>query len=171
MRHVTTPGPGDIEHALEGAALWGAELDTRYRVLAATIEPDEAGASSLGIEHAADLRLQMLIHPVSVVLAVLLRTDQEPAQLLTFEADNLIGVTTAFGGRPLETPLFGRPEPTPGSWAPQWSLEGRSSAPDGRANTLTLEVADDRAHLRLFARFDDLTLRSADGATLLDTTG
>jgi hypothetical protein len=165
-----------LESALAGARLLGLELDTRYRVLALTVEPD-GPADPWGGEVAdddveVDRRRQLLVSPVSTVLASLRRSPGggEPVQVLTFADDQLVDVAAAFGGARLETPLFGRPEPRPGSWAPAWSLEGRSTAGDGVGRTLTVRVRTDddpgELALDLFARFDEVLVRDADGRDL-----
>jgi hypothetical protein len=176
-----------LESALAGARLLGLELETRYRVLALTVEPDgsadpwgsgdgepgESGGGDRGeVDGEVDRRRQLLFSPVSTVLASLRRSADsgQPVQVLTFTDDQLIDVAAAFGGAPLDTPLFGRPEPRPGSWAPAWSLEGRSTAGDGVGRTLTVRVRTDDGSgelaLDLFARFDEVLVRGADGRDL-----
>jgi hypothetical protein len=160
--------------ALAGARLLGLELDTRYRVLALTVEPDGSdGPEGSGTEGGeVDARRQLLVSPVSTVLASLRRSpgDGQPVHVLTFTDDQLVDVAAAFGGASLEAPLFGRPEPRPGSWAPAWSLEGRSTAGDGVGRTLTVRVRTDdgpgELALDLFARFDEVLVRDADGRDL-----
>lgn len=165
-----TGGPGDpsrtadlsgLEVVLDGAALWGLELEPRFRVLAATVEPRDAVWGE-----AADRRVQVLCFPVSTILASLRRTTEGRREVLTFEEPQLVDVAAAFGGAPLAGPVFGRPEPRPGTWGPSFSLEGRSSAPDGTGRTVTWSVAADDLQLDVFARFDDLELRDARGEPL-----
>lgn len=149
-----------LEQVLGGATLLGLELDTRYRVLAATIEP---APDRHPVPDEEDRRLQVLAHPVSTVLGVLTRdTDQGPA-IVTFEAEQLVDVASALAGTTLQAPVVGRREPQPGEWGPQWSLQGRSTAPDGRTTTVTYEAADEEARLRLFARCDHIELRDPTG--------
>lgn len=163
--------PGDdgpsvvvLERALEGAALWGLELDPRYRVLAATIEPlADAGPWELP----EDRRIQLLCFPVSTILASLRRTDVDPPEQITFDIEQLVDVSAGFGGAALEAPLFGRPQPAPGEWGPAFSLQGGSSAPDGRTQTATFAVEDDEARLEVFARFDAFEVRDEQGEELL----
>lgn len=172
----TDPPIAALEAAFAGAQLLGLELDTRYRVLAVTIEPDEAadpwGSGACGTAGAVDRRRQLLVSPVSTVLASLRRSPGGggPVQVLTFADDQLVDVAAAFGGAPLAAPLFGRPEPRPGSWAPTWSLEGRSTAGDGVGRTLTVRVrAEDgtgELALDLFVRFDEVLIRDAAGTEL-----
>jgi hypothetical protein len=158
--------PDRVHAALSRSQLWGLELDPRYRVLAVTLELDPHDDPwSLG----DDRRVQLLCHPVSTILGALHRFDTSDTQphLVTFEVDQLVDVATAFGGTTLAAPLFGRPEPRPGEWGPRYSLEGRSSAPDGRTRTVTIEVADDAARLRVFVRCDTVEVRDATGQPLV----
>lgn len=164
-RHGGGPAPDmdALEHALRGAALWGLELDPRFRVLAATLEPTTDGAGWLP---AADRRIQLLCFPVSTILASLRRAGPEGRELLAFSEEQLVEIAAMVGGAPVETPLFGRPEPRPGDWGPQFSLQGRSSAPDGTRRTVTVSVQEAELSLDLFARFDDLELKGPDGNDL-----
>ena len=149
-----------LEQLLVGASLVGAELDLRYRVLGVTVEP---AADLHPRPEADDPRLQVLCHPVSTVLGVLEREVDGARYLETFEAEQLSDVTAAFEGAPLQPPVVGRPEPRPGQWAPQFSIQGRSTAPNGRRRTVTLEVASFDARLRLFVRCDEVELRDPAG--------
>lgn len=154
---------GELEGVLDQARLWGAELDPRFRVLATTLELAEGSSPwQLG----EDRRIQLLCFPVSTILASLRRTSVDPPEQVTFETEQLVEVTAGFGGAVLEPPVFGRPQPVPGEWGPAFSLQGNSSAPDGRRYTLTLAVADAEARLDLFARFDAVEVRDPDGHEL-----
>lgn len=153
-----------LAEVIEGAAVLGAELEPTYRVLALTLEPTPEryawGAST-------DRRIQLLASPVSTMLVSLRRvTEDGTKELLTFEQDRLVDVVAALDDPAITGPVFGRPEPRPGEWGPRFSLEGRSSAPDGTGRTLRLEL--DAADLRfgLFARFDEVELRDAGGQPL-----
>jgi hypothetical protein len=150
-----------LERVLEGAALWGLELEPRYRVLAATFEPTEERYPWGPVD---DRRLQVLLFPVSTILASLRQRAEGRVVVRRFTDDHLLDVVAAFEGAPAAPPLFGRPEPRPGQWAPQWSLEGRSTAPDGNRRTVTLRLRRDDLELDLFARFDDLEVKDATGA-------
>jgi hypothetical protein len=166
-----------LEEALDGAALLGLELDTRYRVLAVTLElPDGHDPWGSGVPSDAagevDRRIQLLVSPVSTVLGSFRR---EPAgggrgEVYTFGDDQLVDVAAAFAGAVPGAPRFGRPEPRPGSWAPTWSLEGRSTAGDGIARTLTVSVRTDdhdgELALDVFVRFDEALVRDAAGRDL-----
>jgi hypothetical protein len=150
-----------LEDVLRGAAIWGLELDPRYRVLAATVEPT---ADRYPWEPTDDRRLQVLLFPVSTILASLRHREPDGRLVVRrFGDDQLLDVVAAFGGTTLEGPVFGHPEPRPGLWAPEWSLEGRSTAPDGRRRTFTLALRAEDLELDLFARFDDVEVKDATG--------
>lgn len=156
-----TPADADpLGLLLSRCRLVGAELDLRYRVFAVTVEPD-AGDHPLG--EMEDPRLQLLCHPVSTVLGALEREVDGATHLETFEAEQLPDVAAAFEGAPLQTPVLGRVEPRPGEWGPQYSIQGRSTAPNGRRRTVTLEVVSFDARLRLFVRCDEVELRTPAG--------
>jgi hypothetical protein len=157
---VTDAASSALEDVLAGARCWGIELDPRYRVLAVTVEPDPLRAPGTPGEH------QLLCFPVSTFLVALTRPQSDAgaggAVLLTFELDQLTAVSERLGGARISGPVLGLPEPRPGTWGPRYSLEGRSSAPDGTGMTLTIDVTgDDDVRLRLFARCDDVELRDA----------
>jgi hypothetical protein len=158
-----------VADVVTGARCWGIELDPRYRVLATTIEPDPLRVPGTAGEH------QLLCFPVSVLLVAVTRPILEQGEqrtaLLTFELDQLMAVSERFAGATIEGRPFGLPEPRPGTWGPRYSLEGRTSAPDGTGRTLTLDLStEDGARLRLFARFDELELRDASGALVMGTS-
>lgn len=158
-----------LEDMLDGAALLGAELDLRYRVLAITAEP-AAGrhpepATASGSE-VGDRRLQVLCFPVSTILASLRREVDGRRLVETFETEQLLEVVAAFEGARLAGPVFGRPEPRPGEWGPDFSLQGRSSAPNGTLHTIVISVATDEASLEVFARFDEVELKDPAGEQL-----
>lgn len=172
------PGPpttlAQLDDLLDGATLWGLELDPRYRVLAVTVEL-AAGVSPWPQLDGDDRRVQVLCSPVSTILASFRRVEAGEAAVYVFPVEQLVDVTATFGGATLLAPRFGQPEPRPATWAPQWSLEGRSSAPDGRAATVTVGVrqpdGDGRLELDLFARMDDVQVNAADGTTLVELPG
>lgn len=166
----------ELDAVLDGAALLGLELDTRYRVLAATLEPTVdrypwgRGVAGVAI---VDRRVQVLVSPVSTILGSLRRrvpSDGGRTEVYTFADEQLVDVVGAFDGASVEGPLFGRPEPRPGNWAPEWSLQGRSTAGDGVANTITLSVRHDdgagELALDVFARFDEVLVRDPFGNDL-----
>lgn len=153
----------DHEQVFAGALLWGLELEPRFRVLAVTLE---LAADAHPAGDVSDRRVQLLVHPVSTILASLRSVDDTKRRLHTFEDAQLVEVAGAVGGAPLQPPLFGRPEPRPGAWGPQFSLEGRSTAPDGVHQTVTVSVATDELELDLFARFDVAELKDPAGQPL-----
>jgi hypothetical protein len=158
-----------IADVIAGARCWGIELDPRYRVLAVTVEPDPLRTLGTAGEH------QLLCFPVSVLLVAVTRPVEDDGTartaLVTFELEQLTAVSERFAGAVIAEEPFGRPEPRPGSWGPRYSLEGRSSAPDGTRATLTLDLStEDGARMRLFARCDDVELRDARRGLVLGTT-
>lgn len=158
-----------LSQVLEGAAVLGAELEPTYRVLALTLEPTQE-RSPWGAT--GDRRVQLLASPVSTLLVSLRRvTADGTKELLTFEQDRLVDIVAALDGAQVTGPLFGRPEPRPGEWGPRFSLEGRSSAPDGTSRTLRVELAADELSFGLFARFDQVELRDAAGQPLAVPSG
>lgn len=162
-------GPERLESAVDGARLWGMELEPRWRVLAVTFEPTAAAYQAAWGAPASDddRRVQVLCHPVSTILASLRRTGPDAAELLAFEEAQLVDVVAALDGPTVRGPLFGQPEPRPGSWGPRFSLEGRSSAPDGTSRTVVVAVdGPDGLHLDVFARFDVVECRDAAGQPL-----
>lgn len=167
----------DLEQVLDGAALLGLELDTRYRVLAATFDPEPTRypwGSGIGGVDVVDRRIQVLVSPVATILGSLRRTVTDAAgertEVYTFTEGQLVDVVSAFDGAPVATPMFGLPEPRPGSWAPEWSLEGRATVGDGVSHTLTVSVRTDddggRLALDLFARFDEVHVKDPVGTDL-----
>jgi hypothetical protein len=161
-----TSSVADLEALVAGARCWGVELEPRFRVLAVTVEPDPLRMSATPGER------QLLCFPVSVLLVALTRdrpTPDDAPALLTFDLEQLTAVSQRFAGATIEAPVFGRPEPRPGTWGPRYSLEGRSSAADGTGMTLTLDLVDADARLRLFARCDDVELRDRSGSVELST--
>ncbi|MCC5949175.1 MAG: hypothetical protein JJT89_12035 [Nitriliruptoraceae bacterium] len=156
--------PAHAETILGDAPVLGLELDARYRVLAATLEPD---ADRHPDPDAPDRRVQLLAHPVSTFLVSVRQEGPDGRRLLEFPQEQLVDVVSAFDGARARGPLFGRAEPRPGSWGPAFSLQGRSSAPDGTGVTLTIQLAHDDLTLDLFARFDVLELKRPDGSALV----
>lgn len=167
-------GPGDgpgggpldlaaLESVMDGAALWGLELDPRFRVLAATLEPS---TDRYPWGRPDDRRVQVLCFPVSTILGSFRRNLPTETELLSFTEGQLIDVVATFDGASVAAPLFGQPEPRPGGWGPRFSLEGRSTAPDGTSKTLTIALARENLTLHLFARFDEVELKAPDGTAL-----
>ena len=153
---MTERVPAAASALLGRGRCWGLELEPRWRVLGVTFEPPGGG----------DL-LQLLCSPVSTFLVLLTREVAGRPTIVTFDAAQLPAVGTRLGGAVVGPEPFGAPEPRPGAWGPQWSLQGRSSAADGIRTTLTLDLQEDDARLRLFARFDAIEVRDAAGALRL----
>ncbi len=153
--------PAVLEPRLDGARFWGAEIDTRFRVLAVTLEPaaHHAPAGADG----GDRRLQLLLHPVSTILASLRSRQDGGWTLLEFSDEQLVDVSAALGGAEVRLPLFGAPEPAPDTWGPRFSLEGRSTVGDGVTSSLTLRIEHEDLALDLFARFDVLNVSDVQG--------
>jgi hypothetical protein len=156
-----------LEAVLVGGVLLGAELDPRYRVLALTFEPIEERYAWGPTD---DRRIQVLASPVSVILGSLRREHEDgeegTKELLTFTEEQLVDVVAALDGPEVHGPLFEGMEPRPGEWGPRFSLEGRSSAPDGITRRIRLEVAAGDLTFGLFARFDHVEVRSPAGEDL-----
>lgn len=158
--------PGeDHERLLDGAALLGAELDTEYRVLGLTIEP-APGRHPHDPGRPEDRRLQVLCSPASTVLASLRRQDGDQTVVETFSVEQLPLVVDALAEPTLHPPFFGQPQPRPGEWGPDFSVEGRSNAPDGQRHTLRFGVEGRGRRLDLFVRFDEIAVVRPDGTEL-----
>lgn len=154
---------GPVEQLLNGAGVWGIELEPKFRVLGFTIEPAADTAIAISGTALADPLLQLACFPVSTILGSLRQNTADGVTVLRFTEAQLIDVVAAFDGAELSSPIFGRPEPRPGTWAPTYSLEGRSSAPDGVSATITVSLRRDDLALDLFARFDEWRLLDATG--------
>lgn len=152
-----------VQQLLDGAALLGLEVDTRYRVLAMTVEPVAAGATG-------DARLQLLLHPVGRMAASLREAVREDdgtvhGVVRTFAVEQLPDVVALLGGPPLAGPLFAGTEPTDAEWGPVRSLEGRAQVPDGHTHRLRIDVVgvDEPLAFGFFATFDAVEVRDAAG--------
>jgi hypothetical protein len=147
--------------------LLGVELEPGFRVLSATIEPaDEPAGAGSPADGAVDRRLLVVTHPVSTILAALVERGAGGPTLRTFEAEHLPDVVTALEDAPMVGPFLGLPEPRRGSWGPRYSLEGRSSAPDGTRTSLTIVAGTDALRLSLYVRCDVVELRTPSGVAL-----
>lgn len=151
-----------VEQRLDGAAVLGIELEPKFRVLGLTLEPTVETTAAHG-EDVGDRRLQLACFPVSTILGSLRQSTAAGITVLRFSEAQLVDVVAAFDGASLSSPIFGRPEPRLGSWAPTFSLEGRSTAPDGVTATITVSLRRDDLALDLFARFDEWRLLDATG--------
>ena len=147
-----------LDKGLDGACLWGLELDTRYRVLAGTVEP-------LAEHHpygdAPDRRLQLLLFPCSIIRARLLRAGDDGKVIERFEVGQLVDVVDRLDGAEMSGPVFDLPEP---DWGSEVSLRGESSAPDGRDHTFRVHLEGDGGRtLDLYATFDDVQVLTPEG--------
>lgn len=160
---ATGVAPTDVDALLDGAVVLGLELDPKYRVLAATFELTAARHPD---GEADDRRIQVLCHPVSTFMVAVQQRTPEGTVVLEFPAEQLVDVVAAFDEPPVSTPIFGRPEPRPGSLAPTLSLQGRSTAGDGTRATMLLHLAHEDLTLDLFARFDEVEVKRPDSSAL-----
>lgn len=154
-----------IDGCLDDARLWGLELNPRYRVLAATVEPRPERHPR---PEADDPRLQALLYPVAVIAACLRRhTRTGEVHVETFEIDQLVDVVDSFGGSRLEAPILTASERRLVSSVPgtaELSLEGRSQAGDGDTHLLRVHLeADGGRRFDLEATFDEVLLNDAAG--------
>jgi len=145
--------------------VWGIELEPRFRVLGVTVEPERTrrDATALASRPDGDTRLQLACFPVSTILGSLRQTTATGVTVMRFTEQQLVDVVAAFDGAILSSPIFAQPEPRPGLWGPSFSLEGRSTAPDGVSATITMSLRRDDLALDLFARFDEWRLLDASG--------
>lgn len=148
---------------LDGARLWGLELETRFRVLAATVEPAAARHPEPG---AGDPRLQLVLHPVGRIVASLVRRDGDRATIERFGEDQLALVVDRLDGPRLAGPVIDGVAPDPASWAPEPSMEGASTVGDGDDHHAEFDVTAGDRRLRLAAWFDVAELRRPDGSEL-----
>lgn len=153
-----------VDACLDDARLWGLELNTRYRVLAATFEPRPERHPRPDRE---DARLQVLLYPVAEIAASLRRhTRDGDVHVETFEVDQLVDVVDSFGGARVGVPLLsatGRSlESSP--LGGELSMEGRSQAGDGDTHVLSVHLeADGGRRLDLEATFDEVRVHDTDG--------
>ncbi len=148
-----------LEQRLDGAHLWGLELDLRYRVAAATFEttPDRYPLNRQALGE--DSRLQLLLFPVGRVAGALHEMDGETPR--RFRIEQLLEVVASFEGATVTAPLFDRPEPDLGG---RFSFTGASSAPDGWAHRFTVTLRDPQRRLLVVTvTFDDVRLRTPQG--------
>lgn len=141
---------------MDEAALLGLELDTRYRVLAATVEPpvDDAEPST------SDGRIQIALYPCSVFETRLVRSVPDDAAVLErFSLEQLLDVVVALDAPRLYDIEFDGPSP---SWR-EVSLEGRSQAADGHRHRLSFAASRETRTLEVHATFDEVRIGAARG--------
>lgn len=148
-----------LRDLLGSGPVWGAEIDTRFRVLALTVEP----STEAHPDPAADeRRLQVLLHPVSTVAASLVEHTPEGAVVRRFDETQLPDVVSAFDGAVTTTdPLPGRPVDLD-AVAPRLSMRGQASVGDGVTDHLHLHLVADDLSLDLWASFDEVEVRGPD---------
>lgn len=146
-----------VDRVLDGATCWGAELDTRYRVLGITVEPAPDRHPDGDVD---DRRLQLVLHPCSHVQAQLVH---DGTTLERFDVAQLVTVVDRLEGPAIDGPVVtGVAPPLTGDL----SLEGRADVPDGRAHVASLVLAGADRELTLRATFDTAELRRPDGSVV-----
>lgn len=158
---IAAPVIPALDTMLDGARLWGLEIEIRFRVLAVTVEPE---ASRHPEEVAADPRLQVLLHPVGRIAASLVRRTEDHLVIERFDEGTLDRVVDRLGGPRLAGPVVDGPEPRPQQWAPELSMEGASTVGDGTAHHAFFDVVGGERRLRLAAWFDEVEVRRPDGS-------
>lgn len=152
-----------IDDVLDGATCWGAELDTTYRVLALTVEPQAGRHPDGDVE---DARLQLVLHPCSEVQARLVHAGSAIEQ---FTVDQLVTVVDRLGGAQLAAPVVtADPPPLAGTL----SLEGSAQlmVQDGRTHAALVHLEGEERELTLRATYDEAELRRPDGSTVAPPT-
>lgn len=140
-----------LRDLLRSGPVWGAEIDTRYRVLALTIEPSAGDHPDPDV---ADRRLQVLLHPVSTVAASLVQDTGDGRTVLEFGEDQLPDVVATLGGPvPVGDPLPDAP-PDLDAIADRLSLRGRASTGDGTTHHLHLALESEDLVFELWASYD-----------------
>lgn len=148
-----------IDHVLDGATCWGAELDTTYRVLAVTVEPHPDRHPDGEVE---DRRLQLLLHPCSEVAA---RLVHDSATIEQFTVDQLVQVVDRLDGPTLEAPVITADAPP---LSGDLSLEGAAQPTvwDGRRHAALFQLTGAERRLTLRVTYDEAELRRPDGSTV-----
>lgn len=152
-----------IDHVLDGATCWGAELDTTYRVLAVTVEPHPDRHPDGEVD---DGRLQLLLHPCSEVAA---RLVHDGTAIEQFTVDQLVQVVDRLDGPTLSAPVVtADPEPLSGDL----SLEGAAQPTvwDGRTHAALFQLDGAGRRLTLRVTYDEAELRRPDGSTVAPPT-
>lgn len=148
-----------IDHVLDGATCWGAELDTTYRVLAATVEPLPARHPDGDV---ADRRLQLVLHPCSEVAA---RLVHDRTAIEQFPVEQLVHVVDRLDGPVLSAPVVTADAPP---LTGDLSLEGAAKpiVQDGRTHAALFELEGGDRRLTLRVTYDEAELRRPDGSTV-----
>lgn len=148
-----------IDEVLDGATCLGVELDTTYRVLAATLEPRADRHPEPGAD---DTRVQLVLHPCSEVAARLLHDGSTVEQ---FGVTQLLAVVEALDAPTLRAPIVTADAPP---LTGELSLEGAANATvrDGRTHVAQFELAGADRTLVLRVTYDEAELRRPDGSVL-----
>lgn len=148
-----------IDGVLDGAACWGAELDTQYRVLALTVEPTAERHPDGDVE---DRRLLLVLHPCSDFRAQLVHGEDTVER---FGLEQLVLVVDRMDGAPLRAPVL---DVTPTPLPRPLSLEGAAGPAvlDGRTHTAEVTLVAGERRLTLHVSYDEAELRRPDGSTL-----
>ncbi len=149
-----------VEQVIAGATCWGAELDTRYRVLGVTLDPVPGTHPDGPVD---DTRLQLVLHPCAWVQARLVRNGQQPV-VEAFSVEQLVAVVDRLGGARIEGPVLDQGH---GPLQEPLSLEGRSETPDGHAHEAVLQLTGGGRRLVLRVTCDVVELRRPDGSVVL----
>lgn len=149
-----------IDHVLDGATCWGAELETTYRVLAVTVEPRPERHPDGEVE---DPRLQLLLHPCSEVAARLVHDVD--AAIEQFTVEQLVQVVDRLDGPTLSAPVVTADTPP---LSGELSLEGAAQPTvwDGRTHAALFELDGGDRRLTLRVTYDEAELRRPDGSTI-----
>lgn len=150
-----------VEQVIAGATCWGAELDTRYRVLGVTLDPVPGTHPDGPVD---DTRLQLVLHPCAWVQARLVRDDDERSIVEAFSVEQLVPVVDRLGGAPIGGPVFDQQH---GPLQEPLSLEGRSETADGHAHEAVLRLHGGGRRLELRVTCDVVELRRPDGSVVL----
>lgn len=148
-----------IDHVLDGATCWGAELDTTYRVLAVTVEPRRERHPDGEVD---DRRLQLLLHPCSEVAA---RLVHDGTTIEQFTVDQLVQVVDRLDGPTMSAPVVTADAPP---LSGELSLEGAAQPMvwDGRTHAALFELDGAERRLTLRVTYDEAELRRPDGSTV-----
>jgi hypothetical protein len=151
----------DLDALLTSGPVWGAEIDTRFRVLALTVEPDDAHHPD---PSAVDRRLQVLLHPVSAVAASLVQQTDEGPALMRFDQERLPDIVAALEGPVPDGPVLVERPADLDALNDRLSLRGQATVGDGTRHHLHLRLAAADLTFELWASFDELVVRGPDDA-------
>lgn len=154
------PEPGleisSLRELLRAGPIWGAEIDTRFRVLALTVEPAPDRHPDPDAE---DRRLQVLLYPVATVAAALVQHDDDGPTVLRFEESQLPDVVAALEGPVPSGDPIPEVHPDLDAIADRLSLRGQATVGDGILHHLHLVLRADDLSLELWASFDEAEVR------------